>query len=265
LDATTPIQIYVTKPPPSPPQQQPQPQQSSTKKQAVTRVLEAAASPTGPLLLPLLSILTDMPLHKQLVVDLKVNRCIKKLKRQLDQAIASLRAQCIDDQQWTDPVAGGLIVEQVNTAIEKLMNKWEQQTKSSMPLTKTLDLFQSLQSKMEQRLELLKKFEMGDIEKPSFLAKFEEQECLQKEQEEMLKLTTEQCAAREREQEKQQMLKTTKKHQEQAKAQKEMLLKKNKEARMKQKAEGTPLDGNEKRIRRVRWKDSFDNADHVRR
>jgi len=129
-----------------------------------------------------------MPFDKQLVMSVKVNRQIRKLKKQLDEAVASRRANRTEDHQRTDPAAGGLLVDQVQMTVMTLMKTWEECNKTS-PLA-TQDPFASVKSKMKERLELLKKHGVGDADKPQFLVEFEEEECLVKEREEVSKLTT---------------------------------------------------------------------------
>lgn len=145
-----------------------------------------------------------------------------------------------------------------------LMESWKEKSNNNNKSTSlaTQDVFTSLQSKMKEQLELLKQYEVGESEKPDFVAEFEEQERRAKEAEEVSKLTTEQRAARERQQEKEQMLKMAQKRQAELR-EKVLALKKRKDE-----GKSALPDNNKKQrttSRRVRWKDGFDNADNVRR
>ena len=257
IDAMTPIKTFITKP------DLHHYYYYSTANQQIppagTRVIITIPSPTGPLLLPLLQILTDMPCDKQFILSCKINKPIRKLRKQLDQAISVRRSNRTDTKDWTDPVAGGLVVDHVETAVSKLMESW--QTK---PPTTTISQnpFAFLQEKMKHRCELLKDYEVGDGEKPSFFEKFEKEELVKKEAQVVSKLSMEQRAARERQQERQQMLKVVQQKQSEAKAKMDALLKKRNEESRKRKAEGTLVSNEKKRIRRVRWKDGCESSEN---
>ena len=263
IDAMTPIKTYNTKP--DSPSTTTNTQQPANKAlpPVGTRVVTTTASPTGPLLLPLLQILTDMPFDKQLIMSCKINKQIKKLRKQLDQAISARRSNRTDTKLWTDPVAGGLVVDHVETAVSKLMESWQQTSKPQETIV-SQNPFEALQKKMKHRCELLKDYEVGDGEKPSFLEKFEQEEQIKREAQVVSKLSVEQRAARERQQEREQMLKVVKQKQSEAKAKMDALLKKRNEETRKRKAEGTVVH-EKKRIRRVRWKDGSDSYDNPKK
>jgi hypothetical protein len=237
------------------------PQVRATKNEA-SRNVQTVASPTGPLLLPLLSVLTDMPFDKKLVTRVQINKQIRNLKKQLDEAIAARKAKKGDEEKWTDPVAGGLVVVEVRQMVEALMQRWEERNKTST--LATVDPFVSLREKMRARLNVLKEYDAGEASKPIWLEKFEEKERNAKEAEELSKMTTEQRAARERQQEREERLKHAQKQLNESKAKRELLLKKSREELQKRKAQGV-LERDGKRTRRVRWKDELENADNLRK
>jgi hypothetical protein len=251
-DAMTPVKTVVPKV---------SPQAGTTKKEASRVVVQTVASPTGPLLRPLLTVLTDMPFDKNLTMRVKINKQIRKLKKHLDEAIALHQVKKGVDE-WTDPVAGGLVVVEVRGMVEALMKRWEERMKTSTLATK--DPFESLRAKMRERLDVLKKYEAGESSKPTWLEASEEKERHAREQEELSKMTTEQRAARERLQEREQMLKHAQKQQNESKAKRELLLKKSREESQKRMAEGS-LGGDVKRTQRVKWKDGLENSDNFRR
>lgn len=251
-DAMTPVKTVVPKV---------SPQARTTKKEASRVAVLTVASPTGPLLRPLLTVLTDMPFDKNLTMTVKINKQIRKLKKHLDEAIALHEVKKGMDE-WADPVAGGLVVVEVREMVEALMKRWEERMKTSTMATK--DPFESLRAKMRERLDVLKKYEAGESSKPTWLEASEEKERHAKEQEELSKMTTEQRAARERLQEREQMLKHAQKQQNESKAKRELLLKKSREESQKRMAEGS-LGGDVKRTQRVKWKDGLENSDNFRR
>jgi len=264
IDAMTPIKTYITKPD-SPSTTYTQQAANKSLPPVGTRIMTTTASPTGSLLLPLLQILTDMPFDKQLIMSCKINKQIKKLRKQLDQAISARRSNRTDTKLWTDPVAGGLVVDHVETAVSKLMESWQQPSKPAQATSMSQNPFEALQEKMKHRCELLKDYEVGDGEKPFFLEKFEQEEQIKKEAQMVSKLSVEQRAARERQQEREQMLKVVKQKQSEAKAKMDALLKKRNEETRKRKAEGTLMVHEKKRIRRVRWKDGSDSYDNPKK
>ena len=252
IDAMTPVKTVIIK----------SPQSSAGTKQKINspRVIQEVSSPTGPLLLPLLSVLEHMPFDKNLVKSSKINKQIRNLKKQLDEATASHKGKKGQDQ-WRDPVAGGLVVAEVQTAVESLMQRWEERNKTST--LETSDPFETLREKMAERLAVLKKFEAGDVSKPEWLERFEERERIAKEEEELSKLTTEQRAARERQQEREKLLEHAQKRQKEAKAKRDQLLKSREESQ-KRKADGQGGEGDRKRTRRLRWKDGLNNSDNLK-
>lgn len=259
MDAMTPVKTYVIQP-----NETPSNTSGTASTKQTTRVVQTTASPTGPLLLPLLQILTDMPFIKQLVIASKINKQIRRLNKQVEEAISVRRSVRKDDKQWTDPVAGGLIVEDVKTALALLMKTWEERNKSKSLVT--TDPFQALKEKMKEACQVLKEYEVGGIEKPDFLEEFEKEQRRIKEEEQVSKLTVEQRAARERQQEKEAMLKMAQQRQSEAKAKMDLLLQKSRQESLKRKAEGMVAEVIKKRTaRRVRWKDGLENADNMRR
>jgi hypothetical protein len=253
IDAMTPGKMVVSEAPP---------QNASAAKKEVSPSVQTVASPTGPLLLPLLSVLTDMPFDKKLVTTVQINKQIRNLKKQLDESIATRTVKKVDEDKWTDPVAGGLVVVEVRQMVETLMERWNDRIKTST--LATVDPFDSLREKMRARLNVLKEYDAGESSKPIWLEQFEEKERNAKEAEELSRMTTEQRAARERQQEREKLLKHAQKEQLESKAKREQLLKKIREKSQKRKAQEI-LKRDSKRIRRVQWKDGLENSDNLRK
>ena len=253
LDAMTPVRMTVS---------EAAPQKASATKKEGSRTVLTVASPTGPLLLPLLSVLTDMPFDKKLVTTVQINKQIRNLKKQLDEALVTRKVKKGEEGQLRDPVAGGLAVVEVRQMVETLMERWQERIKTST--LATADPFESLREKMRARLNSLKKYEAGESSKPLWLEQFEEKERDAKEAEELSRMTTEQRAARERQQEREELLERAQKQQNESKAKREQLLKKIREESQKRKAQEV-LKREGKRMRRVRWKDGLENSDNLRK
>lgn len=130
-------------------------------------------APTGPILLVLLSVLEKIPFDKKLVMETKINKQIRKLSKHVDAILKSAEASA----DLTDPVAGGLSVVEVKNAVDALKETWEEQasgSKNSEHNATVADPFAELKKKMAERLELLQRYEAGDMEKPDWLARFDQ-------------------------------------------------------------------------------------------
>jgi len=154
-------------------------------------------SPTGPLILPLLSILQSIPFQYDLVKECKINKQVKKLKKNVERVIGAdsskksaiekkLRAMKVG---CSHPNSGGMPVIEVYRQIEKLIDAWikamneEKKRSESVEQGRTDNssesgkqrhiVYQSLHAKMSERLEALSKYEAGKAPQPSWLAKLD--------------------------------------------------------------------------------------------
>lgn len=220
-----------------------------------------SASPTGPLLLPLLAILKNIPFDKALVTETKINKQIRNLKKSLDDTMAGKKKT---DQTFKDPIAGGLVVSHVQVAVEDLMAQWKESIKSSTFSAK--DPFASLKEKMQERLELLEAFEAGKSEKPAFLLAFEEAELIAKERKAVAKLSTHELEERERKRDRELLLQNMQREKQEAqtkvKAKMDELRVKLREQSKKRQADGPPQKILHEK--QVRWKDGYEQSDQVR-
>jgi hypothetical protein len=121
MDAMTPVKMVF----------EAAPQKAGGTKEEASRTVQTVASPTGPLLLPLLSVLTDMPFDKKLVTTVQINKQIRNLKKQLNEAIAARKVKKGVENKWKDPVAGGLVVVEVRQVVETLMGRWKERIKTA--------------------------------------------------------------------------------------------------------------------------------------
>jgi hypothetical protein len=218
------------------------------------KVRQLTASPTGPLLLPLLAILKNIPFDKALVTETKINKQIRNLKKCLDDAMLEKKK---GNQTFRDPIAGGLVVSQVQAAVEALMDQWKISIKSATFVAK--DPFQSLKETMRERLALLQKYEAGKAEKPVFLTSFEESERLAKEQKEIAKLSTRELEERERKLDRERLLQVMQKEKQEVQTK---IKAKMEEVKQREQSKKRKSDDPQKRA--VRWKDGYEHADHLR-
>ena len=248
IDAMTPVQQEI---------KHASPGNEAKKRKAIQRT----SSPTGALLLPLLNILKNIPFDRNLVTETKINKQIRNLKKALNDAMSNRRK---GDQKFSDPVAGGLVVSQVQAAVEDLMSQWKESFRTTTIVAK--DPFASLKEKMRERLALLQEFEAGTSEKPAFLKSFEDAERLIKERKAIAKLSTLELEERERKLDRERLLQSMQQEKQAAqtkvKAKMEELRLKLREQSIKRQADDPNKQVQPKRV--VRWKDGCDHSDHVR-
>jgi enamine deaminase RidA (YjgF/YER057c/UK114 family) len=119
--------------------------------------------------------LEKIPFEKKLVVETKINKQIRKLSKHVDAVLKSAGPQA----DITDPVAGGLSVVEVKKAVDTLKMTWEEQARSesdnnSGNKVTVVDPFAELKAKMAERLDILNRYEAGELPKPEWLARFDQ-------------------------------------------------------------------------------------------
>ena len=147
-------------------------------------------SPTGPLILPLLSILQSIPFEYDLIIECKINKHVKKLKKNVERVIGadSSKKSAIEKKlgamkkECSHPNSGGMPVIEVYRQIGKLMETWMKAMDENKKESKNVDaksassrndVYHSLKATMSQRLETLSSYEAGKAPKPSWLAKLD--------------------------------------------------------------------------------------------
>lgn len=195
MDAMTPV--LLTTPKTSPVESE----ESST---TVVATRTASAQPHkyrpsqyGPMLLPLLVLLSKIPFEMKLIVESKINKQIRRLSKQVNGLVDAFKNQKEQPARQTgrengklqpapptletfvDPEAGagGCVVIQVQEVLDKLKVTWEAHAKSVPPVqepaTAVVDPYESIKSKLKERMGTLNKFEAGKIEKPYWVSKCE--------------------------------------------------------------------------------------------
>jgi hypothetical protein len=143
-------------------------QNSSTKRPAV--VIEP--SPMRPLALPILGILEHMPFNKRLVMESKINKQIKRLGKHVDSVLdahARGEHQKEDLDGWCVESLGGdesAALDKVHEAVDGLKKTWE--AMASKRSVEIGDPFQSLKDQMRSRLDILMRYEAGEIARPDW-------------------------------------------------------------------------------------------------
>ena len=147
-------------------------------------------SPTGPLILPLLSILQSIPFEYDLIIECKINKHVKKLKKNIERVIGadSSKKSAIEKKlgamkkECSHPNSGGMPVIEVYRQIGKLMETWMKAMDENKKESKNIDaksassrndVYHSLKATMSQRLETLSSYEAGKAPQPSWLAKLD--------------------------------------------------------------------------------------------
>lgn len=147
-------------------------------------------SPTGPLILPLLSILQSIPFEYDLIIECKINKHVKKLKKNVERVIGadSSKKSAIEKKlggmkkECSHPNSGGMPLIEVYRQIGKLMETWMKAMDENKKESKNVDaksassrndVYHSLKATMSQRLETLSSYEAGKAPKPSWLAKLD--------------------------------------------------------------------------------------------
>lgn len=125
-----------------------------------------------PLIVPILRFLEKIPFDKKVVVESKINKQIRKLGKQVDsilEARARGKHRQADLENWTTDmsVSATDALDNVKEAVEIVKASWENMAKKQDE--KFTDPFESLKSQMRDRLEVLEKFEQGEIGCPKWL------------------------------------------------------------------------------------------------
>ena len=152
----------------------------------------------GPMLLPLLVLLSKIPFEMKLIVESKINKQIRRLSKQVNGLVDAFKNQKeqparqmgkengklqpapITLETFVDPAggAGGCLVIRVQEVLDKLKETWEAHARNASPVQKpaiaVFDPYESIKSKLKERMGILRKFEAGKIEKPDWVSKCEE-------------------------------------------------------------------------------------------
>ncbi|CAB9525320.1 expressed unknown protein [Seminavis robusta] len=150
-------------------------------KSAATKELRSAAkvpkhkpSEYGPMLIPLLNLLSKIPFNKELVMESKINKQIRRLSKQVDGLIKEFKKSFSNKTKeggvptpgldtFVDPEGGvgGCVVVQVQEILNKLKKTWEEEatkTPADQPggdPSVIKDPFETMKGKLRERLKEL--------------------------------------------------------------------------------------------------------------
>jgi hypothetical protein len=145
-------------------------------------------SPTGALLLPLLILLKDLPIDRQLVKQSKINRQIRRLSKEIDALVGNGESS----KNTSHPKAGGYSLVEVQSALNDLKETWNAQQKLNESKERPPDPFQVVQEALQMRLSELKDYKDAKTSKPDWLAKaWEEKQAVEQPKKKRRMSTTE--------------------------------------------------------------------------
>jgi len=192
VDSFTPIQAQPR--PLQPTSKKGGSKRSKPKESQWVRDADTETSPTGPIILPLLSILESIPFRADLVIECRINRQVKKLKKNLEKVVIGASANKKDefekklnslDGDFSHPLSGGMPVVAVYKRMEEMMATWNRAMNDEKKRTDhgngsgdrasalnppPTNFYRDLRSKMTERLAILSKYEAGKGPKPTWLA-----------------------------------------------------------------------------------------------
>jgi len=275
MEAMTPVVTFV----PAEEDGLPDTENSPASKDASTPSKKYKPSQYGPMLLPLLVLLSKIPFDKTLIVESKINKQIRRLSKQVDGLIDAFKKKCmakLDLETFVDPEAGagGCLVIRVQEILNKLKEIWEEHAKKDLSKQqqqpKIADPYNGIKTKLRERLGDLKGVAAGKIEKPEWLTRCEglQQEQLKKRPRKNVisrpveKANTQQLALKEREAERAALQDKLKAAQEERKAHLERL-----KVQINKRIQGAKLDAPTKRkksSKTVKWKDGL-STDKIRK
>ena len=276
MDAVTPVKLPNLKPAPGTPAAQKKTQQSKQYKPSIY----------GPTLLPLLKLLKDIPFDKNLVVESKINKQIRRLSKQVDGLVDTFKKQHKGKdagellKAYVDPGggAGGLVVVDVQEAVNQLKQTWEDHAKklptnAEEECIQIKDPFEDIKCKLRERFDLLKAVEAGKEDTPRWLSDYataqkDKAKKRRKIPVKAKKTSTQQLALEERESERMALKDKLKAAEEERKAHLERLKDLNSKRLAESRAQGAPnslaLKYKKKNGKSVKWKDGL-SSDRVRR
>jgi len=141
----------------------------------------------GPMLLPLLELLSEIPFDKGLIMESKINKQIRKLSKQVDGLVQAFQRQHQGKdaaallETFVDPGGsiGGCVVIRVQKVLNTLKETWENHVKELSEQREAknvalVDPYESIKKQLREKLGVLKNLEAGKIETPHWVVKCEE-------------------------------------------------------------------------------------------
>eukprot|EP00934_Nitzschia_sp_Nitz4_P005919 Nitzschia sp. Nitz4//scaffold9_size221794//18192//19769//NITZ4_001316-RA/size221794-processed-gene-0.305-mRNA-1//-1//CDS//3329560911//5909//frame0 len=164
------------------------------------------SAPTRPLILPILQFLEHIPLDKELVVDSKINKQIKKIEKKVSTLLSSRGEFPKEWRGWgTIPNVSSdrEALKMIRQAIQDVKEAWGGKQDSSA--TTLADPFASIQKSLKERLQTLLDYEAGSTPAPAWLQSAEEVKAAPTAQSSSPAHNTQELAAKERQAEREAM------------------------------------------------------------
>lgn len=212
---------------------------------------QAAAKSHSFLLLPLLKVLKELPVQLNQVKDSKINRPVRDMSKVVDHLVQdveelpkSRRVLQLKGLQMAEDEIKGL-----QTALNELKSAWSRPSST----VETMDPFAKVVAAIKGRLQEHRAFQSGDLEKPAWLVKAEEQSQPKKSGAKRPRESTEELAKRERQRECDQLIRDDlKKWQEERRKLREKLRDLKNKQTQSQEVQVAKSSG-----KRVKWKDGL--------
>ena len=162
---------------------------------------EYVTSKTGPLILTILEVLTDIPIRdSKIVMESGLTKDILKLQKTLNSLLQNkkefdfpleekYRKVFVDDLLNDDkyplsrhPLAGGLSVPTVHKAISSLLSRWKTQLPNQLPIITQKEYFSPILNEIRKGYDAVVAYEKGKRSKPDWLhtIEFESKNVLEK-------------------------------------------------------------------------------------
>lgn len=140
---------------------------------SVTASRERKASSTRPIILTILRFLEHIPFDKKVVLSSKINKQIHKLGKRVTTILYQLgegEAKKEDLENWTteDAMTESAALAQTREAVDAVKASWLEKTKKSERSGTVLDPFKSTKEKIKERMEILTRFQNGEISQPEW-------------------------------------------------------------------------------------------------
>ena len=182
------VEAYtVVQPPPS--SSPPNKRRSSSQNNKATEAA-VSPSPTGALLLPLLTLLKSIPFDKDIIVASSIHKYIKRYKKALDKLSKKVSENTVERVNYNNiegfvhPIAGGGSVRKVLRGVEEVMTSWNNATAALSAKTsddhgssrsektkEKLDPYMELRDQLQSRFDELAAFHNNRTNPPEWVPK----------------------------------------------------------------------------------------------
>lgn len=150
---------------------------AKTAASSMTVGRERKASSTRPIILTILRFLEHIPFDKKVVLNSKINKQIHKLGKRVTAILDDIsdgKANREDLENWTtdDTVTESVALTQTREAVDAVKASWLEKTKNlqkkEQQSEKVVDPFASTKEKIRERMEILARFQNGEISQPEW-------------------------------------------------------------------------------------------------